>query len=297
MAGAERDFSKYLTVTQRDIQWGIYCTTVGFSLLPTAHAYPSDPSAHPPKYLFRWDLGRIFDEYALIYITRGQGTFKTEGDRSYRIGPGSMFMLFPEVWHWYAPDQETGWDEYWVGFKGEYPERLVAESFFSPMEPVFDIGLHDFVLESYNSIYDLARFEQPGYQQVLGSQISGLLAHTSRLSRQHDPISEDERLVERAKFLLADNITEELDIGWLSRSLGLGYSRFRTMFKHHTGLSPYQYFLNLKISRAKDLLQQGSYSVKEISHMLSFDDPYYFSHLFKKKTGTAPSRWKSPERG
>jgi AraC-like DNA-binding protein len=160
------------------------------------------------------------------------------------------------------------------------------------LEPVLDIGLHDFVLQSFHQIFDCARAEQPGYQQVLGARISGLLADSSRLSRHHDPISEDERLVERAKFLLADNITEQMDIGWLSHSLGIGYSRFRTMFKNQTGLSPYQYFLNLKIGLAKQLLEQGNYSIKEISHMLSFDDPYYFSHLFKKKTGLAPSRWK-----
>jgi len=269
----------------------MYCTTVGSTFIAAGAGYPANPSDHPPKYLFRWDLGRIFDEYALLYITRGKGTFKTEGERTYRVGPGSMILLFPEIWHWYAPDQNSGWDENWVGFKGDYADRLVSSGFFSPMEPVLDIGLHDFVLQSFHQIFDCARAEQPGCQQVLGAKIYGLLADSSRLSRHHDPISEDERLVERAKFLLADNITEQMDIGWLSRSLGIGYSRFRTMFKNHTGLSPYQYFLNLKMGLAKQLLEQGNYSIKEISHMLSFDDPYYFSHLFKKKTGLAPSRW------
>jgi hypothetical protein len=232
-------FVKYLTVTTRDAQWGIYCTTVGFTKMPSAPRYPPDPAAHPPKYLFRWDMGRIFDDYALVYITRGQGTFKTEGDRSYRVGPGSLFMLFPDVWHWYAPDQDTGWDEYWVGFKGEYPARIVENGFFSPDGPVHDIGLHDSILELYQSIFDCARFEGPGHQQMLGSQISHLLAHLSTLTLQHGPDSANERVVQRAKFLLADNVATHLDIGWLSRSLGLGYSRFRQIFKKCTGLSPY----------------------------------------------------------
>jgi AraC-like DNA-binding protein len=97
--------------------------------------------------------------------------------------------------------------------------------------------------------------------------------------------------VQKAKFLLADNVDSHLDIAWLSRSVGLGYSRFRQMFKKYTGVSPYQYFLDLKITRAKELLQTRQHSVKEIAHMLSFDDPYYFSHLFKKKTGHPPSEW------
>ncbi len=284
-------FAKYLTVTNRDARWGIYCTTVGCTKMSSARHYPPDPSLHPPKYLFKWEMGRIYDEYALVYITRGAGTFKCDGGRTWPVTAGCLFMLFPDVWHWYVPDKETGWDEYWVGFKGDYPRTLVENGFFSPGNPMFNLGLHDSILELYTEIFDCARTEAPGYQQVLGSLISRLLAHIISLTQEHSADSANERLVQRAKFLLADNVATHLDIGWLSKSLGLGYSRFRQVFKKCTGLSPYQYFLDLKISRAKELLQQGQYSVKEIAYMLSFDDPYYFSHLFKKKTGQPPSLW------
>ncbi len=284
-------FSKYLAVTTRDTEWGVYGTTVGYTRMPTAPSYPLEPGMHPPKYLFKWEMGRIFDEYALIYITRGGGTFRSEGERSWQIGPGTIIMLFPDVWHWYAPEKDTGWDEYWVGMKGDYVARLAERGFFSPESPVREIGLHDSVLELYHEIVDVARVEGPGYQQVLGSLITHLLAHIHSLTLQHGKESANERIVQRAKFLLADNVASHLDIGWLSKSLGLGYSRFRQIFKSCTGLSPYQYFLDQKINRAKELLQQGQFTVKEIAYMLSFDDPYYFSHLFKKKTGHPPSAW------
>ena len=291
MPAENGQFAKYLSVTARDVRWQIYCTTVGYDKVPPGSSYPLDPGAHPPKYLFNWEMGRIYDEYALVYITRGSGLFKTDGNRTFPVTPGSLLMLFPEVWHWYSPDQETGWDEYWVGFKGEYPSALVDNGFFSPDNPVMPIGLHDSILEIYQEVFDCARSEAPGHQQILGSLIGHLLAHVSSLNQQFGPDSANERLVEKAKFLLADNVATHLDIGRLSRSLGLGYSRFRQLFKKYTGLSPYQFFLDLKIGRAKELLLQRQYSVKEIAYMLSFDDPYYFSHLFKKKTGLPPSEW------
>ncbi len=285
-------FAKYLTATARDTQWGITCTTVGMTKIPSQTGYPPNPGDHPPKYLYKWEMGRIFDEYALVYITRGQGIFKTEGERTWNIASGDLFMLFPNVWHWYAPDRQTGWDEHWVGFKGDFPDHLAEKGFFTPGRPVMDIGLHDSVLALYMEIIDTARFEAPGYQQILGSLILHLLARLSSLSLQHGTDSANERTVQRAKFLLADNVTTHLDIAWLSRSLGLGYSRFREVFKKCTGVSPYQYFLDLKIARAKELLEQRQFSVKEIAYLLSFDDPYYFSHLFKKKTGLPPSEWR-----
>jgi AraC-like DNA-binding protein len=285
-------FAKYLTVTPRDASWQIYCTTVGHCKVPPAADYPVDPGAHPPKYLFNWDMGRIYDEFALVYITDGGGQFRTDGERTFPVTPGTIFMLFPDVWHWYGPHRGTGWNEHWVGFKGEYPKALVENGFFSPANPVLSIGLHDSILEIYQEMFDCARFEAPGHQQILGSLIGHLLAHVSSLMGQFGPDSVNEKIVQKAKFLLADNVNAHLDIGWLSRSLGMGYSRFRQVFKKYAGVSPYQYFLDLKITRAKELLQSRQHSVKEVADMLSFDDPYYFSHLFKKKTGHPPSAWR-----
>ena len=77
----------------------------------------------------------------------------------------------------------------------------------------------------------------------------------------------------------------------LSVSLGLGYSRLSKIFKRYTGLSPHQYYRQLKINRAKELLQAKQYSIKEVAFRLSFENTYYFSRIFKRKTGLSPSAW------
>ena len=50
----------------------------------------------------------------------------------------------------------------------------------------------------------------------------------------------------------------------------------------------------MKIEKAKELLKIGNASVKEVSFTLAFDSPYYFSRLFKSKTGVSPSKWANP---
>jgi AraC-like DNA-binding protein len=57
-------------------------------------------------------------------------------------------------------------------------------------------------------------------------------------------------------------------------------------------MTPYQYYMQLKIKKAAELLEQKDASIKEVAYSLGFEDQYYFSRFFKKKTGVAPSAWR-----
>ena len=77
------------------------------------------------------------------------------------------------------------------------------------------------------------------------------------------------------------------------QALGVSYSRMRKVFKEYTGHSPHQYYLEMKINKAKELLLTKNSTIKQVAIDLSFENQYYFSRLFKKKTGLSPSQWKS----
>jgi AraC-like DNA-binding protein len=62
-------------------------------------------------------------------------------------------------------------------------------------------------------------------------------------------------------------------------------------FRRYTGLTPYQYFLQMRIHRAEELLKTPDVRVKEVAARLNFDNQYYFARFFKKKTGLTPSEW------
>ena len=53
-------------------------------------------------------------------------------------------------------------------------------------------------------------------------------------------------------------------------------------------MSPKEYVIHQRISKAKVLLESGHASVAGVAASLGFDDPAYFSRLYKKKTGTSP---------
>jgi len=80
-------------------------------------------------------------------------------------------------------------------------------------------------------------------------------------------------------------------LNWIAKSLGVRASYLTDVFKPYTSMTLHQYFISIKIVRAKELLGRGL-PVKEVASRLGFRDEYYFSRLFKKKTGLSPSRWK-----
>jgi len=288
-------FSKYFAFSERDEAWGVYCTTVGQQRVPPGVPYPFMPDLHPPEYLQGLQKGsgrrRVLHEYVLLYVTRGQGTFVAEGRRAARIGPGTVIALFPGVPHWYAPDAATGWDEYWVGFRGAQADRLAANGFLSRLCPVFALGYLDLVLHHFVELVEIAKVEPPYFQQKMGALVLGLLADVLSCSHRQAFDSEAEEMVRRVRFDLEEHVLDSVDMNELSRRLGTTYSVLRKTFKEYTGLSPYQFYLHQKVNLAKRLLQEGTLSVKQVAYELGFDNPYYFSRLFKSKTGLPPSAW------
>lgn len=90
---------------------------------------------------------------------------------------------------------------------------------------------------------------------------------------------------------IRNNIHDELRISELAAACGMSESTFRREFHRFAGVSPKQYILDRKISKAKQMLRSGDYPIKEICLILGFYDDAYFSKLFKKATGLTPMQY------
>tara|TARA_Y100000780_G_scaffold158980_1_gene143980 strand:- start:325 stop:630 length:306 start_codon:yes stop_codon:yes gene_type:complete len=88
------------------------------------------------------------------------------------------------------------------------------------------------------------------------------------------------------------NISTNLKVAELAEEQSLSVSRYSKLFKEKTGYSAIQYFLKLKIEKACQELYFTDITVKEVSLKFGFDDPYYFSRIFKKIMGMPPSKYR-----
>ena len=69
-------------------------------------------------------------------------------------------------------------------------------------------------------------------------------------------------------------------------------SWFIRNFKQYTGSSPMQYILSIRIYNAEVLLKNEQYNITEISNIVGYDNPLYFSRIFKKVKGLSPSEYR-----
>ncbi|KAB2827041.1 MAG: AraC family transcriptional regulator [Paludibacter sp.] len=283
----------YMVTSDEDELWGMTVTTVGHQIIEEGQVYP--PQNHPSGYYFDPDKGRILNEYQLLYITNGNGIFNFGiSKQNCFISEGKMFFLMPGVWHSYKPLPNTGWNEYWIGFRGPIIDKIVEEGFFLNRPPVFSIGLNERIVDLYHKAIEIANEERAGYQQAL----SGIVMHILGLMYYRDKTRDfqDEDLIrkmKKAKVIMRESIYKNISPEQIALELNISYSGFRRAFREFTGTSPLKYIIELKLNEAKRLLSNTFLTVKEIAYKLNFDNPDYFPVFFKKRTGLTPIEYRN----
>lgn len=289
---------KYITISSNDRKWGIATESVGMQSKESGAEHPA--GIHPTRYMFTKTQGRVLSCFQILYLTRGHGVFACGTYGRNHLMPlkqGDMFILFPGEWHTYYADPGSDWDECWISFEGIIPSRWVEESIITPKCPIFHVGLRQEVLQLYKDALDVAESQRPGFQQVLGSIAMHLVGLAVYFGRNDDSsISDDIDAVTQAKTVISQElqtITPEL----AAEKVGMSYSRFRKLFKDHTGFSPGKFILENKMLRAQEKLARTNLTIKRVALELGFDNVDYFVTAFKKRTGHRPSEYRKLHTG
>ena len=278
----------YLPLSSKSQAWGAYVPDAGFALVPPGSPYP--PGEHPADHDFTWERGRSLGSYQFIYITRGSGVFESEASGIRCVKPGDLLIVFPGVWHRYRPGLETGWDEYWIEFEGDYIRRLMKLGDFNPSQPVQSIGMHQTLLQLFVEAVTILHRQPAEFQYLLGALAVQIIARTlSVLKEQNYEGRPVEQIVREAKELLSRQNRRPVSLEQLAAQFNMSYSAFRRMFKTQTGFSPGQFAMEVTVRRAKDILQHTPKPVHLIAEELGFDSIHYFSRLIKQRTGLSPS--------
>ena len=283
---------KHLLAQQLDFDWGISTRTIGLQVVPPGAQIPY--GEHPKKYLWTKEKGRVLDEIHILYLYQGRGWFTSAHCPMTHIQAGDVTFLFPGEWHNYAPDEDTGWEEVWIGFSGDYALRIINEQIVKITHPIIKIGVRENLYSIFEQAFKVAYDERPGYQQQLAGYVLLILGSIYAYGKQSSfRVNYDAECIHLAQKYMRENTAQNISVEEVAQNVGMGYSKFRKLFRNYTGFSPHQYFLKLKLEESKDLLLNTNLSSKEIAYRLGFDNAAYFVYCFRQHFNQTPLEYRN----
>ncbi|CAK4870527.1 unnamed protein product [Aphanomyces euteiches] len=103
----------------------------------------------------------------------------------------------------------------------------------------------------------------------------------------------EDELIERIKSFVRGNLHGELTLVRISEKVNYNPSYVSRFFKQATGTNLFEFINKVRISKAKELLEEGSRSIQDIARAAGFDSPQYFATAFKKTTGMTPNEYRN----
>ncbi|MGN6366815.1 MAG: helix-turn-helix domain-containing protein [Phycisphaerae bacterium] len=287
-----KEYALYLPGGPDTRPWQVAVTSAGHARTPPGAPYPQ--GRHPLDHLFTWQRGRILQAYQAVYILAGSGVFESAEVGVQRVTKGTVLLLFPGVWHRYQPEPRTGWVESWIEMQGEAVERLERAGVISPSRPVLRVGRHGALEAAFEQCHRLVRGEEVGNAGVVGALALQILAWVQAAAEAPTGGTPSvEEAVSRTQRALAENVHRPICVEEFAAELNVSYSAMRHAFKRRFGVSPKQYHLQVRLRKAKELLQNTGLTLEEISRALGFGSGFHLSAVFKTHVGKSPTAWRA----
>ncbi len=258
----------------------------------TYHLYtrPRLPT-HRPK-------GRL--DFQLLYVASGKAHFyfdKSEEDTV--VTAGHMVLYRPKEPQRYIYYGEEQTEVYWVHFTGNNVTNILRHYGIGSGMRVIETGTSlEYPRIFKQMIQELQRC-QAHYPDLLTLLLLELLIRIERqIGREHRP--KDAYLnaeMELAIQHFSDHYSDEINIEEYALSRGMSVSWFIRSFKQYAGTTPMQYLVERRMANAQVLLETTSYNISEIAALVGYDNPLYFSRIFRKQKGMSPSEYRKTTAG
>ncbi|MCI8557654.1 MAG: AraC family transcriptional regulator [Lachnospiraceae bacterium] len=237
--------------------------------------------------------GRV--DFQLLYIASGIAHFYFDHNETDTIVPAGHMVLYrprePQRYVYYGNEQT---EVYWVHFTGSNVKKILQGYGITNEMRVLPTGTSlDYARIFKQMIHELQRC-QTHYPEVLTLLLRQLfiLIHrqlTREHTRKNDYLDAEMSL---AMQFFNDNYNTEVNIEEYASARGMSVSWFIRSFKQYTHTTPMQYIVSRRITNAQMLLETTNYNITEIGQIVGYDNPLYFSRIFRKQKGMSPSDYR-----
>lgn len=240
----------------------------------------------------------IRENYVIHYISKGKGIFYYK-NQEISLSAGDLFLLKPNEVTFYQADQEDPWAYYWIGIGGNKTAPYFNLSSLGEVAYLQHNKQQSTKKVASQMIQLITQAEEKerttSNQLELLSQAYKLLFELSILSPNapsHE-LSQTEKLCQECRYVIEKHYNiDGLSISSIAQKLNVNRSYLTTLFKKYYHVSPKDYLLQIRMKRAKQLLENTEEPIKVISYSVGYLDPLYFSKAFKDFYSLSPSQFR-----
>lgn len=267
-----------------------------------------------PTFLFTWKGTRdkqeekyhSHDHLEMAYVMSGTGKYHIEG-QIYDIKEGDLLIFNPGVKHQALLDEdsEVPTTEFFVGFS-DIQLKYMEKNYIPLPEPgniLHTTGdLRQKLFKICSSMEAENTLSGPGRYFVMKAFLMQMLVYVIRAQSKPAEVAvgcsfesvNKKYVVEQIVNYFEDHYSEKISLDRIAENMYLSTFYISKIFKSETGDTPIRHLINIRLEKAKEILEQNpSLSIKEVAAQVGYEDAYHFSKQFKKHYGVSPSQVKA----
>lgn len=228
------------------------------------------------------------DHYLIHYVVDGNGVFKNSS-AEHRLGKGQGFLILPGETTIYHADTENPWEYYWVGFKGVDAKHLLALCGLDEKNAIFNYLETEKLADLFAKMF--ACYTEKGSREysMLGYLYLILSSMMMQTKQQSYTSSNIKLYLNSAVEYINNNYSYDINVKKLAAHIGIDRTYLYRIFVDNLSISPEQYLLKVRMTKAANLLKTTDYSILQIALSTGYKDISHFSSIFKKFFSVSPS--------
>lgn len=241
--------------------------------------------------------GRI--DYLIIYIASGKAHFFFKENQKETIVSAGYFVLYrPREYQKYAFYGKDNADIYWIHFTGAAVKELLKKANMMNNHHIYYAGFHAEYIRIFRKITSELQADNLYAEEMAALQFRQLMIEISRANEMHknsgNAVIPEE--IEKLIRYLKEHYSDEFVMERYARENYLSSSSLLRAFRKYTGNTPLQFLIDIRLNHAMNLLKTTDCTIGEISVMIGYDNPLYFSRLFSKHVGVSPREYRAADR-
>lgn len=243
--------------------------------------------------------GELHEQWELVYVRSGEATF-TVDDKVYRLGAGSLIFHRPMEFH-QIHAEHTELEIFVTSFHmtgGEVRkfeqsifelssgEKTVMEELIRQCCALNEGYYTDGEFGDCRPFWQAKPLEFYACVHGLERLFCMLLQRSPTLQPPKETV--DSLLYRNIAAVLEEHAYGDITIAQVADRCGVSPSTVKTCFHRHAGCGVHKYFLKIKVRTAIRLLETGQ-PVSQVSDALGFNNPNYFTYVFRRETGKRPT--------